>query len=98
MTIDDSSIIAELSVHKVAPGQYLFTVSHGGEVLYEDAGFTSIEEAISSANNQHGPILGFEVAYQGVVVGTYLCEEIEHVVDEVVRRATYLLAVIAGER
>lgn len=98
MTINDSTIIARLSARRVAPGQYLFEVSHGGEVLYEDAGFTSIEEAISSANNQQGPIRGFEIAYQGVVVGTYLCEEIEHVVEEVVRRATYLLAVIAGER
>ena len=41
---------------------------------------------------------GFEVAYQGVVVGTYLCEELEHVVDEVAERAVELLAVIAGQR
>lgn len=98
MAIDDSSIIAELSVHKIEPGHYTFAMSHGGEVLYEDAGFTSIEEAISSANNQEGPICGFEIAYQGVVIGTYLCEELEHVVEEVVRRAVYLLAIIAGER
>lgn len=98
MEIDDSSIIARLNVHKVAPGQYTFSVSHGGEVLYEDAVFTSIKEAISSANDQQGPIRGFEVAYQGVVVGTYLCEELEHVVDEVAERAVELLAVIAGQR
>lgn len=88
---DDSSFIAKLSVRRVAPSQYLFEVSHGGEVLYEDAGFTSIEEAISSANNQQGPIRGFEVAYQGVVVGTYLCEELEHAVEEVAERAVELV-------
>lgn len=68
MTIDDSPIIARLSVRRVASGQYLFEVSHGAEVLYEDAGFTSIEEAISAANNQQGPIRGFQIAYQGVVI------------------------------
>lgn len=94
MTINDSPIIAELSVHKVAPGQYLFALSYGGEVLYEDAGFTSIEEAISAASNQQGPICGFEVAYQGVVVGTYLCEELEHVVEEVAERAVELVAAL----
>ena len=98
MGIDDTHIIATLSVRRVAPGQYLFEVSNGGEVLYEDAGFTSIEEAISAASNQQGPIRGFEVAYQGLVVGTYLCEELEHVVEDVATRAAYLLTVIAGER
>lgn len=71
MTIDDSPIIARLSVRKVAPGQCLFAVSHGGEVLYEDPGFTSIEEH-QRCQQPAGPIRGFEIAYQGVVVGTYL--------------------------
>lgn len=91
MGIDDSSIIAKLSVRRVAPSQYLFEVSHGGEVLYEDVGFTSITETIHAANNQQGPIRGFEIAYQGLVVGTYLCEEIEHVVAEVAERAVELV-------
>lgn len=94
MESDNSPIIARLSVRRVAPGQYLFEVSHGGEVLYDDAGFTSIEEAISAASNQQGSIRGFEVAYQGLVVGTYLCEEIEHVVEEVAERAVELVAAV----
>lgn len=94
MESDNSPIIARLSVRRVAPSQYLFEVSHGGEVLYEDACFTSIEEAISAASNQQGPIRGFEVAYQGLVVGTYLCEEIEHVVEEVAERAVELVAAV----
>lgn len=94
MQIDDSCIIARLSVRRVAPGQYLFEVSHGGEVLYEDAGFTSIEEAISAANDQQGPIRGFEIAYQGLVVGTYLCEELEHVAEELPVRAVELVAAL----
>lgn len=94
MTIDDTSIIARLSVRRVAPSQYLFEVSHGGEPLYDDAGFASIEEAISAANNQQGPIRGFEIAYQGLVVGTYFCEELEHVVEEVAERAVELVTAL----
>lgn len=96
METKDSQIIARLWVHKVAPGEYTFSVAHGEEVLYEDAGFTSIKESILAANDQQGPIKGFEVAYQGVVIGTYLCQELEHVVDDLAERAVELVGFING--
>ena len=69
--------IASLIIHKLESNNYDFYVSYGSETLYSDAGFTSIEAALAAASEQHGAIVGFEVAYGGIVVGTYLCAELK---------------------
>ncbi len=76
MNTDQSKIIAKLAVYKIESGVYEFNVSNGTDTLYEDAGFALIEAALLAATEQEGPICGFEVSYGGIVVGTYLCEEL----------------------
>lgn len=93
MSIEQPEVIAMLNVRKIEPGQYMYAVAHAGEVLYEDAGFTSIEEAISAANDQQGPIRGFEVAYGGIVVGTYHCNELKSAAAAVAEKAVERYAV-----
>ncbi|MDO9006456.1 MAG: hypothetical protein Q7V20_23685 [Aquabacterium sp.] len=77
MTSKLPSVIASLSIHKIDSGLYDFTVSCSGQPLYEDAGFSSVTEAIVAAIQQEGPIRGFELSYGSIVIGTYLCEELK---------------------
>lgn len=89
-----SKIIANLSLLKIDAGLYEFTVSCGGQPLYADAGFSSITEAIAAANEQEGPIRAFELSYGSIVIGTYLCSEVEAdpigIADQVVERYAVL--------
>ena len=78
MTVEkEMGCIASLIIQKLEANNYQFNVSYGGETLYSDAGFTSIEAALIAASEQDGPVDGFEVAYGGIVVGTYLCAELK---------------------
>lgn len=93
MSSQQPSIIAKLSVYKIAPGVYEFDVCNGTDTLYEDAGFDSIEAALMAAAEQDGPICGFEVSYGSIVVGTYLCEELKTQAAQIAEHAVERQAV-----
>jgi hypothetical protein len=69
-------LLAELNVSKLDKGLYGYAVSHGGSVLFDDAGFASIAAALISAAEDGAEFLGFEVTYRGVVAGTYQPDEL----------------------
>ena len=79
--------IAELEVRRLQAGIYEYRASYRGTELYADAGFSSIEDALRSASGDAGDIRGFEVCYGGVVVGTYLAEELSTTAAAIAARA-----------
>lgn len=64
-------VIAELVVLRVTPSLYEYVVQVGSEVLVAEAGFASVAGALSDAAEQAAGLIGLEVSYTGIVVGTY---------------------------
>lgn len=64
-------MIATLGIFQMQPGLYEYRVSCNGQELFADAGFDSIESAIGAASDLTGPITAMEVAYRGIVGGTF---------------------------
>lgn len=60
-----------ISISKLAGSLYECHVTYGGQEMFSDAGFTSINEALTAASDTSGNIEGFTVEYQGIMVGTY---------------------------
>ena len=88
----DSWVIARLDVSKLAPGLYSYSITYGGHELLADEGFESISDAIYSAADITGPILGFEVAYSGVSAGTFPLDYLRADPQEVASRAVEMVA------
>lgn len=86
------AIIPRLDVYQLQPGLYELRVSEGSDELFVDEGFSSIEEALRSGTATTGPIKGFEVAYEGLVVGTYLADELRASIARVANQAVALYA------
>ncbi len=83
--------IAELEVRRLQAGIYEYRASYRGTELYADAGFSSIEDALRSASGDVGDIRGFEVCYGGVVVGTYLAEDLYASASTVAAHAVWIV-------
>ena len=64
-------MIATLGIFQMQPGLYEYQVGCNGQELFADAGFNSIESAIGAASDVTGPITAMEVAYRGIVGGTF---------------------------
>ena len=65
-------MIVRFNIDQIEQGQYDYRVSHEGEDLYGDEGLGSIEACIVAATEGLGSdAVGAEVAYQGVISGTY---------------------------
>ena len=86
----DDFLVAKLDVRKLQPGLYEFQVSHSGQEVFSDAGFSSIADALRGAAEVTGAIRGYEVAYAGLVTGTYSVEELAATADAVAKRAVEL--------
>lgn len=84
-------IVARLDVRKLQPGLYEFHVSHSGQELFSDAGFSSIADALRAAADVEGAIRGYQVAYAGLVEGTYLVEDLAETADAVAERSVELV-------
>ena len=89
---ESAPLIARLDVRRLQPSLYEFQVSHSGQELFSDAGFSSIADAFRSAAEVTGAIRGYEVAYAGMVAGTYSVEELASSADAVAQRAVDLAA------
>ena len=65
-------MIVRFNIDQIEQGQYDYRVSHEGEDLYGDEGLGSIEACIVAATEGLGSdAVAAEVAYQGVISGTY---------------------------
>ena len=65
-------MIVRFHIDQIERGQYEYRVSYEGEDLYADSGLGSIEECIVAATEGLGQdAVAAEVAYQGVISGTY---------------------------
>lgn len=78
-----ADMVACLDIAKVGTGEYSFAVTVRGEMLYESAGCTSIQQAILEAVDVEPEFLGVQVAYQTLVAGTYAPDELRSLVNEV---------------
>lgn len=87
--------IAELEVRRLQAGIYEYRASYRGTELYADAGFSSIEEALRSASGDTGDIRAFEVFYGGVVVGTYLTEDLHRTASAVAAHAVWIVSALS---
>jgi len=65
-------MIVRFHIDQIERGRYEYRVSYEGEDLYADSGLSSIEECIIAATEGLGQdAVAAEVAYQGVISGTY---------------------------
>ncbi len=65
-------MIVRFHIDQIERGRYEYRVSYEGEDLYADSGLGSIEECIVAATEGLGQdAVAAEVAYQGVISGTY---------------------------
>lgn len=85
-------VVARLDIRKLQPSLYEFQVSHSGQEVFSDAGFSSIADALRTAADVTGAIGGYEVAYAGLVTGTYSVQELAATADAVAQRAVELAA------
>lgn len=84
--------IPKLSISKVASNLYDYHVTYEGQAMSSDIGFTSISEALYSASKMTGDIEGFQVDYQGIVVGIYAADSLLSSADSVERAALATVA------
>jgi len=71
MNRHNRDFIARLYIRQLAPGLFEYQVMFANEVIDSAAGFSSISDAIEAAADITGSVRGFEVSYDGLVVGTY---------------------------
>ena len=60
--------------------------------MSSDAGLTSIRDALSSASDMTGDIEGFEVAYEGIAVGTYTLKSLQSSPESIAKDALATVA------
>jgi hypothetical protein len=85
-------IVARLDVRKLQASLYEYVVSYSGQEMFSDAGFSSIADALREAADVTGSIRGYEVAFAGLVAGTYAVEELASTADQVAQRAVEIAA------
>lgn len=73
---DCLGVVPDISVMKLDAGLYGFVVSHAGQQLFEETGFTSITTALAAAAEDCGGFVGCQVTYGGIVAGTYAPAEL----------------------
>ena len=88
-------MIATLGIFQMQSGLYEYQVGCNGQELFSDAGFTSIESAIGAASDVTGPITAMEVAYRGIVGGTFPLHRLRADANAV---ADHLVATVASVR
>lgn len=90
-------MIPRADIHRLESSQYQLRLSHGGQELFSEEAFTCMEDALTTAAATTGPIRGFEVAYEGLCVGTYTAGEMEVDAAAITARALALHATFARE-
>lgn len=73
---DTVSVVANLWVSRFDSSLYGYTVEVDDTVLFDDAGFTSITDALADAAKSSSKFIGLQVGYAGLVAGTYAPSEL----------------------
>ena len=87
-------IVCRLDVNKLEPELYESGMSYGGEEMFSDAGFPTIRAAIESVVLNDGPVYAVEVAYEGLVVGTYAPEALVVAAEMIAQRAVSTMSAL----
>ena len=92
-------MIVRFHVDPVEQGLYEYRVSYEGEELYGDAGLGSIEECIVAATEGLGSdAVAAEVAYKGVISGTYALASLALVSAQIAEHALQTTTAIEEAR
>jgi hypothetical protein len=97
----EHAMIVRIDIEPVEASTYEYRVSQQGEVLYADAGFSSAVSALVAAFEGLAPgVVGLEVAYRGIVSGTYplivVARKPDQIADHAVMTTTTLEALLAA--
>lgn len=75
-----------LDVNKLEPGLFESRMSYGNEEMFSDAGYPTIRAAIESSALDGETVYAVEVAYEGLVVGTYAPEALVSSAEMIAQR------------
>lgn len=88
-------MIVRFNIDPMGGGQYEYRVTHEGEDLFADAGLSGIEECIVAATEGLGQdAVAAEVAYKGIVSGTYALASLALVSAQIAEHALQTTAAI----
>lgn len=88
-------MIVRFHIDPMEQDQYEYRVSYEGEDLYSDAGLDSIEACIVAATEGLGQdALAAEVAYKGIISGTYALASLALVSAQIAEHALQTTAAI----
>jgi hypothetical protein len=88
-------MIVRFHIDPVAGGRFEYRVSYEGEELYADDGLDSVEDCIVAATEGLGQdAIGAEVAYKGIVSGTYALASLALVSEQIALHALQTTAAI----
>jgi hypothetical protein len=88
-------LIFRLDISRSKPGLYESRLSYGDQEIDEATGYTSIRAALEDAAGVTGDVAGLEVAYRGLVVGTYTLEAVRSEAEQIAKRAVATHAAFA---
>lgn len=93
-------MIVRVDIEPAEAGAFGYRVSHQGESLYADGGFSSAILALVAAFEGLAPdVVALEVAYRGIVSGTYplivVARKPEQIADHAVMTTTTIEALLA---
>lgn len=81
-------MIVRFHIDPVGPDEYEYRVSYEGEALYEDSGLDSIEACVIAATEGLGQdAVAAEVAYKGIISGTYALASLALVSEQIAQHA-----------
>lgn len=80
-------LIFRLDISRLEAGLYESRLSYGDQEIDEPAGYPSIRAALEDAAGVTGDVAGLEVAYRGLVVGTYTLETVRSEAEQIAKRA-----------
>lgn len=80
-------LIFRLDISRLEPGLYESHLSYEGQQIDEPTGYPSIRAALEDAAGVTGDVTGLEVAYRGLVVGTYTLEAVRSEAEQIAKRA-----------
>lgn len=90
IVLDHSSrdgLIFRLDISRLEPGIYESRLSYDGREIDEGTAYSSISAALEAAAGVTGDVAGLEVAYRGLVVGTYPLETVRSQAELIAKRA-----------
>ena len=88
-------MIVRFNIEQTERDQYDYRVTYEGEELYSDSGLSGIEECIVAATEGlNSDAVAAEVAYQGVISGTYALASLALVSEQIAEHALQTTAAI----